>query len=1745
MRRWIAVFMTACLSLQTWTYADTPVSAAGTTAVQSEETKETVSRAVSEGISQTECALEVEVRSSLLFPFQGNVTVKISSNKTEKQQKVLDFKNTDGSSQTARFDVPEGNYSVSVQADRFAGYSQTAAVKRGWISKVQVCPVRTETGSSAVPGWIRPGDFNGDKVIDSKDTDIVLSTLRKNPGSAAADLNGDGSTDLVDLQNLVQSIDENQVSHVEKLGLPRKVQASGETTVEGSILNFMNGEGDITLRPFDRESAISKDNPAGLEFTLADQHVPTPEIQGITIHAPMEEKDGTITSGIADGEAVVVCEDGKGGEQETVFSLSDGQAAAKTGIRRMSRADGTKVSAASLSVDASGTLVLDFGMQLAVKRVVIRITGTKKTEPLINIAKVEFVNNMEDRIPAPQLDIPTVNIPVSGNESLTVSWSAQRNITGYEVYVSSQATGESQILRVANTKHLITSINDKELKNFETYRIKVRSVNGDWKSPWSKEVTGVPKPQKLPAGPDHVKAEGGYRSITVSWKDMDDASGYMVFFRKSTDTDAAYEPVVKGFQPVRAGTGRLEGTKYVISGLEDNTEYSVYVTGWNELGWGNASLVSKAFTKNTAPPQLPKYHLLNTSRGEGVLTAHIQDAVYGGSGGARMVGSPLDTTANSALGLVDDNYGSYWTKTDWDDGVAYPAASKGMVVTLDNNYKMNYMTFAAADMKTGVNTVRVGYWSKEDKQEQTVGARLIAKTDAGNNPYYIVKFDRTITADRIHLCLGRSWGGAGDIVVGEIHFHKYDSLEDDIMGLYQDDMHTTLREDVTASVIDALERRLETADTESGEKHPLYQELKLECKTAREILTSALEPARRVENQITAAKDTHLGFGGLNSWQPLGKAAYAGESLLVYVGHNTKRTGDAAALKLVVTQHHAESSAVMKTMDLKVGRNEITIPQITTTDQERGGQLYISYTGNDAADQYAVRISGGSSIPVLSVYGKTGAARTEAIQAYVKELETHVKTLEESHSRQHTGTKNVDYPYDKTNCILNATDIMMKEMMYSLPAEQVWAGMAGAEDKAAKLDQALQAMEKTMTLFYQHKGLSDSAGTGRGKNALPSQHLNIRYMRMFAGAFMYAAGNHIGIEWNSATLASAPSDWSGFGWGVAHEIGHNINQGSYAVAEVTNNYFAQLLTKTPGRTRFDYAKVYEKVTSGTVGRSSNVATQLALYWQLHLAYDDNPEDKYIYDNYEDQFNNLFFARVDTYARNPARAPQEGLKLNGGADQNLMRLACAAAEKNILPFFQRWGMEPDAATITYARKYGDAETKALYYVNDAARDYRAAHPGETGTVKDQDAVQASAAARGGQVEITIRTDRDEDLILGYEISRSMISNGKKKTEVVGFQPVDTAARTIYTDTIYSINNRVMEYEVRAVDKYLNYSRPAAAGSTKIQTDGILDKTEWTVETDMTSADDIVMEPDTDDPDSGYHADRPDSTEAKRVHSIDRILDGDRTETGTYHGTSKGTAVITIDMHRTEQVTALKYLGDSLAEVTIEVSQDGAEWTAVKENVRGLGGSAEKTIWFDSVKEGERDHWIGTYDARYVRLAISHTGNIAVREIELCGPTGDNVEFMEAESGQPAIGVLTADYKYGSQASDVIKKGSLIFTGTYKGNPAYNVVVLYDTEGSVIGAKDGETQSGQVIFASVPAQGNLGETSEGTWVYYVEPGQWDAAALQKLQGVRAELYRVDDALTLEGERIVSDTQMISIPHQIPNITLTNGGRSEKVD
>lgn len=1722
--------------------------------------------------------VEVKVVATQEFSPAKEVTVSIAGGATQTIPRTLSLPGL-GSAST-KFEVLPGEYTVQIQAEKFAQYTQTVRVDSSSTAKIEVCTSKYEReGTNAKRGWLRLGDVTGDSMIDNSDIEQLLSDIRMSPTNSKSNLNDwkGAKVDLADLQYAVQSIDASQEATVETLFVPSGLiqdETTQGTTVEGADRIFSD-EGLTTLTPAKSGEPISTENPVAVGFAFGKEeatYAELPKMEGITIQAPDEENvKSADNNNITSGTVSVTYLDESGNEQIMDIAISNkdsvAEAAMIIGLDIMPVAE-VKTDAATVEPD--GSLVLNFGSKIAVKRVTIKITGTKKSEPLVNIAKVEFVNDMASRIPAPELSIPEIQSIVPANEEFTVIWNAQNNVTGYELWVegpTKKSNGEkrNQVVRISGTSHTVVSVNDESLMNFAGYTVKVRSVNGEWTSGWSNEVQAVPSPTSTPDYVDNLVTTGGFRSIHATWKDMDDADGYMLYYCEEGSTE--YQPVVPGYTLPENGEGRLTANSYTISGLKDGTTYKVYVVGWNGLGWGKTlasenddkPIRSVVTTESGETPKLPLYRLINTSNGTGVLSAHIVNAFCGTHGGQKMMSSPLDEAqgdtrptvngevrkdARWAYGVADDDYTSYWIKNDWDDGVAYPVNdfSKGVTVTFDAEYKMNYLTFTATDITANPSQARIMYWNSQTGAEGAyIGSTLTQEIDATNRPYFVVRFDKAVTANQIQMCIGT--GSARiDLKVAEMHFHSYDPLDDDILALFADEMHTSLKEGVTQETIDALRARLNVADPVSGELHPLYKTLELELKAAEELLTWGAGETIAVDNRITAKKDGHINFGGLNAWQPLGRVAAAGDKLIIYVGHNAKTTGDASNLKLYFTQYHAESNSLTDGhYSLKVGRNEIVLKGPSSNNFERGGQLYVAYEGNNASDQYGIRINGGQTIPVLNVYKKTGEERTAAIKQYLFDLETYVGTIQEKHTAEHqnSSNKNVQYAYDEQNCFLNATDLMMDHMMYSFPATQVWKSLSDKADKVAALDIALQAMDQTMTLFYQHKGLNAANSGNGGKNLMPSRHLNIRYMRMFSGAFMYASGNHIGVEYGQTTLCGA-SSWNSFGWGIAHEIGHDINDPAYAIAEITNNYFAQLLTMETSGQRWgkdgDYTKVYEKVTSGAVGRSANVGTQLALYWQLHLAFDDYP-DKTIFEDYKEQFDNLFFARVDTYSRNPGLAKKDNieLKLDGGVDQNLMRLACAAANANILPFFERWGMEPDEATTKYAEAYGTATAKALYYVNDTARDYRAAHKNED-TNSFEVNVTASAAAENNRVTLTMGSDKP-DLTLGYEIVRGMYSDGELKKEVVGFVAANGDGSAVYTDAISAVDNRVMYYEVKAVDKFLNYAaKTVEAGAKKISTGGAYGKDLWTAETTMTSSDDSEVVWNDNNPDGGYDKD---SGAGEKQSAIGRVIDNQTSS--VYHGTSKGNETIIIDLQKNHSITSVRYLGSDV-KLSIAVSQDKSNWTAVKTNyaVSDCASNAA-TIWFDAVHESDGKSeklagTYGTYDARYVRFKIETEGEVAISEIDICGPSGDNVEFYSAGSSLPAIGKTTADYQYGDKAEDVIPKGSLLFTGNYKGNPAYNVVVLYDQDGNVIGAKGDAVNSVQVIFADVPAQGELGETTNGTWVYFVKPGDWDETTLAAIKQVRAELLRVDNALTLDGERIVSDTVFVDMPGTLPDITLT---------
>ena len=1374
-------------------------------------------------------------------------------------------------------------------------------------------------------------------------------------------------------------------------------------------------------------------------------------------------------------------------------------------------------------MDEDGNIQIHLGSQIAVKKVTLTIQGMQNNNNLAEISKVEFVNGMENRIPKPDMDIPTNLAVETGSEEFTLTWDACKNVTGYEVLI--EHNGEQDTYTVKNNSLKVTSFNEKKLVNKEQYTAKVQSVNGTWKSGYSESVTAVPKADKKPDAPENVKAVGKYKSVEVSWKNMKNTEFYNLFYRE------------KG-QEEYTKIENITTNSYTISELKENVKYEIYLTGVNELGESDPSLTSTAQTTDLEPAVMPKYKQINTSE-EGQVSSHIVSATRGRG---EMKDSPLDLEGKTAWGTVDNNPASHFYMADWDDGGEYTDFNnKGFTFEFDQPYTMDTIGFQEVTAQGNFTRISLKYWD-ENGSEHVVdknNLKIEARTDKNNKRYYFIRIAEPIQAKKISFGIGRDYSGLRVITVSEISFYNYDSLEDDIMGLYEDELHTVLKGSVTEQTIQDLRNRLQTKDEASGEYHPDKDRLEKELDNAEDILNNQLSEPILVHNTITT-RDTDRGFSGLNAWQPLGITAAAGEEITLFVGHNTMGTGSNTNLQLVATQYHAESGSVSKVVTtLKTGRNDVTIPKIWSTDEESGGALYIQYTGNNANDRYSVRVNGGVEVPTLDLYGVTDAQeRQQRAEQYVEALKGYVEKMEAVHKKVHenSGNESVEYEYSKENCILGATDILLDKMLFSLPAQQV---LSGCEGNAQKLLDSMDAMEGMMNLFYQHKGLNQTAPDE--KDRFPQRHLNIRYQRMFAGAFMYAAGDHIGIGWNETagmmTGVPVQSDngkyVSGryFGWGIAHEIGHNINQSAYAYAEVTNNYFAVLAQAkdTNDSVRFEYPKVYEKVTSGTTGKSEDVFTQLGMYWQLHLAYDSGYNFK-TYDNYEEQLNNLFFARVDTYARNTAKAPEPqgiALTLSGDRDQDFMRLACAAAQKNILEFFERWGMIPNDETRSYAGQF-ETETRAIYYVNDDSRVYRLENSGSSlGSLGDVEAVGDDTTVSvnkdtANQVDFTLtsKTIPEED-VLGYEITRTMISGGQVEKEVVGF-----TTENQFSDHVTTVNNRVITYEVTVVDKYLNRSAAKTLTPVKIEHDGSLDKEFWTTTTKNMEA------VHTEDP---GEADEDTPCAPQQEAPILKAVDN-KTDT-TYTGIAGDEAEVLMQFNRKQIISGLKYTvneGTAIKDYSIYVHGDNDEWTEV---VKGsFDDKKVQTVYFENV-DGK---YVGTYSTDAVKLVIHNQKDteISISELDVLGVTGDNVDFRSAQDGTSAIGRLASDYQYGETEADKIPAGSIVFVGSYKGNPAYNVVLLYDQDGNIVGGTntDGSLKAQQIILADVPETGNIQDVSDGTWIYWIDPQ--DSAQLAGKQ-VRAELYRVNDAQTNEGQRLVSDSLYVEVPQEMPEIEL-NGNQ-----
>lgn len=1322
-------------------------------------------------------------------------------------------------------------------------------------------------------------------------------------------------------------------------------------------------------------------------------------------------------------------------------------------------------------------------------------------------------------------------------------------------------------------------------------------------------------PIQSPEPPRNLTTSQGYKSFTVSWESHSQARDFDIYYRKIGDSNKNWikanenniEVTENSAQVTNPDKSKLvRRNNFTVNGLEDKTSYEVRVTATNHLGTSKMSETYIASTISTQPPVMMEYKLINRPTTENEIgTTHIID-VRNKLDADGWAASDNALTYDSEYALVDGDFTTSWKVNDWDTGAEY-GSNRGSEITFDDNYKIGTIAFSET-LEQGyymdVSKVKITYWD-ENGDKKVVYTSSIQKKSSNGHKYYIVKLNEPITTNKIKVDLAGY--GREKQIISELRFYEYDSIADDIKNLYEDDLRLVIKDNVTQDLINELRARLNTTDEVSGEYHPEREILLKELEVAEQLFNDKEVSMKITKLDGTIRNNTGGASIGMNNdWQSLGSVARPGvdenenaKQIVVYMGSSDPNTRVQIGFLQTYALPGAGASGVVT---IKPGRNEITIPTSITADVEKGGQVMARVTGGNQNANIQIRLSGVTDIPHLNVNNlindSTKVDETKAkIRTYIGELKTYVANIRTLYPDKVSDKDKINniYLYDEKTSTLNSTDIEGDRFTLTLPASEILkgieAGLNGNLDaEVERVYDALLAWEQEVLVGFAKKGVYETAVDSNkdgkidsneqahfNKHKAPLTRLNIKYQRMMLGAAAYASGHHIGVGFGSSNyIQGVPykfdekqnvinsSEAELYGGLIGHEMGHVMDIGNRIYPETSNNLMTAI-TSTMLNEDSPYVSamkdVYEKVTSNTIGLSTNRQVVLNMLWQPYLAYENNSTYKMLFTGVDnDSTNDSYFAKLNRAYREMTNEE----KANGDRDQWLIRMSSKVVGKNLVDFYEAHGIVANATTLQYVSQF-PKETRKIQYINDEARRRRMA-----GTADMEQGTKLSASfgtdSKGNQISsgsyvndkavlIKLSVDKSNDNILGYEIYR----NGQP----AGFIEKDKAkSETVYTDIVDNINNRVVTYSAVAYDYNLNPTNTVELGTVKIRHEGGISKKSTILTTNTVSIDE----------------EHNDIHGSNSNQGLQNALDDDNNT--AYEGRMLTKEEFNSSIHQTEMnpnnnpylildttemktLVGIKYtaptttsgfifkknsIADSaLKKYKIEVSKDGVNWTKAKEGTLSLSAdNPTATIYFD--KEGVTGgNQLASYNARYVKITALGTKNISATELELITPPGDNIEIGVSKDNinyENGIGILKEKFTYVVDNPDTeeneeqsIPAGSIIITGEYRGNPAFNVpLVLNQDEKHIADKYDG------ILMAEVPDNGNLEEIAKGTWIYWVEPQ--DATTFMKdNEKIFAELYRTDSADASEGgQRLVSDTFKIDIPDQLPEISLTGGnGRS----
>ncbi|MCI8284138.1 MAG: hypothetical protein HFE90_02560 [Firmicutes bacterium] len=1547
------------------------------------------------------------------YPFE----VKVRSN--DNNPEYLDF--------TVK-NLPTGKYTVKFTGKGYVSYSENITLSD--YSQHLIIGTGDKTFTL--------GDVNEDNKVNKEDVEAISAVLedpeKKLNGEDAElikvyDLNGDNKIDVKDLSYI-----NNQLAADGGASVINTAMLNPSVDIEDSRQEMHSGGTVIKSSGGDNESEdlkdLFKDNGRYLTFSANEKTISeeNPVILPVILNSATEMEEIQISSPVLSapqsGKVTVIDENNDSHTFE--FNRPDG-------VFAVGKSEGSNV------------ITINLGKRVAVKKIIITVTKTAE-DKYVTVENIQFLKDIVPENPVqPNSEIKNLTAK-AGNEQVSLSWQEIPNVSGYKIdYYPQGKETESKSMKVS-----VKNANVTGLENLKKYVFTVTPTDGNWEGKPSKPVVAMPEPSSAPKAPDMITIGEMDGALSVSWKNSENATFYEVYYKEKEAAESEWKKL----------EGTFDTTSTTVKDLTNGTTYSVYVISGNLIGKSAPSRIYEGTPKATnydEPEGIPTAGRLDKSK--------IEKIELGDPNNYNKADYPNGFNVNN---IIDGDYKTHWTVKNWSGNEHVICTFKEPVSLysaiwaprLDGSYPSNLRAYS----------VRVWY----DKCTETgcesgcKGHLLVPNPESGgvdngggssgsdvwtwpNIPNFssiatsrfaILPFGPVENINKISVAVEQR--GYNIVSLSELIFLEYDKkkcLPDEITALFADGLHTKLASGVNQAKIDELRARLNSDE----KNYYLYTDaLEDELKLAEELLAGSSKGViiNGIESR-SASADSQYKQGG-SDLQPLGVAASANSRITVYA----EGIPEGASIAVKATQFNAEASAWQaQAGTITNGRNIIDIPKIGSQNTARGGSLYITYSGADA-DKIRLHVRRAVDIPVLNVAtGINGtkmmsdADRDKAINDYLTEL----KAFNQS-----------------TEC-LNVTEIATPSVLLSLPAASV------KNSTAETLKNSILAWEDIMHICKTTQGINNTYAN----NDMQSRQ-NIRCMQMFAGAFMYAAGNHIGIGTGScagmvsgkpiAALGNNAQANNLFGWGIAHEIGHNMDK--LGKAEITNNIYSIMVQTYDGKqntlpSRLEksnkYDAIFNKVAQAYPGASNDVFVQLGMYWQLHLAYDDGTEPL--------KFYNEFF-----------KAWKAGTHFNGATsyDDKVALTASAVAGKNLTEFFERWGMTLSDATKTKLATYA-AESRAVWYLNDQSRRNRLNKTGSaSGTV-------SVTADKSGDKDIVLTIDNSGITgdIQGYEIRR----NGKS---------IAFTKETTYTDTIGSANNRTYQYEVVAYDTLGNKIADAGSGELRI--------------------------------------------------SYDKVIDSNQYAFNIENGTA------TFTLNNETAISGIKFTGQNFnngGDFTVEITSAEANAQPVTAkssqftDADNLASDKSNSFvtYFNKPGTSSTDTRIWTYDAKTVKV----TGVPAGATVQLISYAGDDVAFLEKGS----VGRLASDYSYtdADNKTQTIPKGTLIITGTYRGNPVFNTIKIrgkFATNSN--GDADVETKIEErdidgytLMFAEIPADGEVSDISDGIFIFV--PNVQNEAELQGVSScdsvnllpaqIKAIMEITDDPNSAASKRTSAETLWINSP------------------